>query len=799
MKAQKIRRSCASKGMDPHKRKVYARHRDVRKSADAHSTPFISAKNYTEVPSKVTVNQPGDKYEQEADRMADHVTRKTSTSTAPPMISRKDGENYQVNRMCASCEQEVQRSPDEDHHQKEQLATSGTPIPSEVIVQRKCDENISKKSAGLGVQIAPLYVAERLHARTGQGAPINKNVRGEMEQSFGMDFKGIRIHNDPEAAFLSKELNAHAFTFGADIYFGQGKFDVSSIDGKHLLAHELTHTFQNGETPLQKELAAENKGGNKQQKKGLAPKSTTNPSTFSAESTGSQTIAPAALPSPFKMARPADAAAPSPAPEQASKQDTEGKAASKTTGTALTDTTKDKDYQEVIQELGKKSKKQKKPYENKNAEKKKEELPPQSSIKNESARTANAGMIQNAMLEGGKAVFTEEHFIQQFKEKAESISAELPSNKKEDNNFSWWVSIAKQAQVQVIKAKEDIQKEAAPVKLDQASETANALKEDLPKNTDIKPDITKPDPAGRYPKISQPGRANPKPKTDGEISLEEKSRALDDYFLEQEYEVKEENLFFHISREKDFDDAAKSKQEAQEKTRQVPEEYRLFEGAALQESQAQINESLTKGLGKMYGKRKTRFTDIKDCQQKGEVQAETRKEAIFREFQEIYFLTKVNVDKALLPLNDIDIKFEAIVKTEMDEFNKSVKQDLQYICPCCDDLIFCDYSDWKKVDAKQDIERERERLIKSGVDPMWAHSQAYETVQQCHYEIMFQNKKDSFIRRVEAGVRSIAKIVFDALNEAKACIKAGEVKAQQKLDCLPKADIDAGEMAFVGC
>ena len=66
-----------------------------------------------------------------------------------------------------------------------------------------------------------------------------------------------------------------------------------------------------------------------------------------------------------------------------------------------------------------KSKKQKKPYENKNAEKKKEELPPQSSIKNESARTANAGMIQNAMLEGGKAVFTEEHFIQQFKEKAE--------------------------------------------------------------------------------------------------------------------------------------------------------------------------------------------------------------------------------------------------------------------------------------------------------------------------------------------------------------------------------------------
>ncbi|RNI33811.1 DUF4157 domain-containing protein [Hanamia caeni] len=67
-----------------------------------------------------------------------------------------------------------------------------------------------------------------------------------MESSIGADFSGVRIHNNSAAAQLSDNLNAQAFTHGNDIYFNSGKYDTSSSEGKHLLAHELTHTVNKG-------------------------------------------------------------------------------------------------------------------------------------------------------------------------------------------------------------------------------------------------------------------------------------------------------------------------------------------------------------------------------------------------------------------------------------------------------------------------------------------------------------------------------------------------------------------------
>ncbi|MBA3532539.1 MAG: DUF4157 domain-containing protein, partial [Ardenticatenales bacterium] len=47
-----------------------------------------------------------------------------------------------------------------------------------------------------------------------------------------------------EAVQMNREVSAQAFTHGSDIYFGAGKFNPESASGKHLLAHELTHTIQ---------------------------------------------------------------------------------------------------------------------------------------------------------------------------------------------------------------------------------------------------------------------------------------------------------------------------------------------------------------------------------------------------------------------------------------------------------------------------------------------------------------------------------------------------------------------------
>ncbi|MDJ0590829.1 MAG: DUF4157 domain-containing protein, partial [Pleurocapsa sp. MO_226.B13] len=80
----------------------------------------------------------------------------------------------------------------------------------------------------------------------GGGQPLEDKVREPMEQAFGADFSGVRIHTDRSAVGMNQELGAQAFTHGNDIYFDDGKYNPQSSEGQHLLAHELTHTVQQG-------------------------------------------------------------------------------------------------------------------------------------------------------------------------------------------------------------------------------------------------------------------------------------------------------------------------------------------------------------------------------------------------------------------------------------------------------------------------------------------------------------------------------------------------------------------------
>ncbi len=65
-----------------------------------------------------------------------------------------------------------------------------------------------------------------------------------MEASFGTSFEKVRIHNNEQAAGMSKAIGARAFTHGHDIYFNSGYYAPFSHTGRHLLAHELTHVVQ---------------------------------------------------------------------------------------------------------------------------------------------------------------------------------------------------------------------------------------------------------------------------------------------------------------------------------------------------------------------------------------------------------------------------------------------------------------------------------------------------------------------------------------------------------------------------
>jgi hypothetical protein len=110
----------------------------------------------------------------------------------------------------------------------------------------------TKKSAGT-VQRAPAVSspAPRSAAKSsginiGGGSVLPPSVRSVMEPRFGANFGGVRVHTGDAAARQSEQLNAHAFTVGDNIVFGRDKFQPQSAGGRELIAHELTHTIQQG-------------------------------------------------------------------------------------------------------------------------------------------------------------------------------------------------------------------------------------------------------------------------------------------------------------------------------------------------------------------------------------------------------------------------------------------------------------------------------------------------------------------------------------------------------------------------
>jgi hypothetical protein len=85
-----------------------------------------------------------------------------------------------------------------------------------------------------------------LPSGAGAGAPLPGPVRNFMEPRFGASFANVRIHTDAGAAQLSRQLNAQAFTVGQNVYFGKNQYQPDGDAGRELIAHELTHTVQQG-------------------------------------------------------------------------------------------------------------------------------------------------------------------------------------------------------------------------------------------------------------------------------------------------------------------------------------------------------------------------------------------------------------------------------------------------------------------------------------------------------------------------------------------------------------------------
>ena len=121
-----------------------------------------------------------------------------------------------------------------------------------------------QRKGDASTESAPAGIEQTLNRSKGNGAPIPDAPRQQMESSFGSDFSDVRVHTDSAAAQMNKSLGAHAFTHGKDVYFNSGKYNNDSPDGRKLLAHELTHTVQQDKGIQRKAAPAGTKAGEKE-------------------------------------------------------------------------------------------------------------------------------------------------------------------------------------------------------------------------------------------------------------------------------------------------------------------------------------------------------------------------------------------------------------------------------------------------------------------------------------------------------------------------------------------------------
>ena len=233
--------------------------------------PTLNIKNKTvsskaPVQPKLEINAPGDRYEQEADVMADRVMRMSSAGS-PPNENKTSGEGNasnamqgmigrSVQRKCVSCgEEEKKKKPLMRKSENGAVGTSagiGGTGGGSIGIGGTGEGGRGLAGAGVGGGVgtaiggseASPSLVSALNQTAGGGIPLPSGTRSFMENAFSTDFSRVRVHADAEASRMSRSIHARAFTYGSDIYFNRGQFTPQSVGGKQLLAHELTHVVQ---------------------------------------------------------------------------------------------------------------------------------------------------------------------------------------------------------------------------------------------------------------------------------------------------------------------------------------------------------------------------------------------------------------------------------------------------------------------------------------------------------------------------------------------------------------------------
>jgi Domain of unknown function (DUF4157)/Protein-glutamine gamma-glutamyltransferase len=182
--------------------------------------------NFVNIQPKLKVSQPDDVYEQEADQVAEEVMESSSRSLEHNVFSSEiSNEKIVLGRKCKSCNEE---------NEEKMIKTIGRNSDG-----RNNMETTDDVDQGIN---------DTLHHA---GSPLDSSTMGFMESRFGFDFGSVKIHTGVMAGMSANFVNALAYTSGNDIVFGEGQYEPNTLEGRKLLAHELTHVVQQNGAKIQ--------------------------------------------------------------------------------------------------------------------------------------------------------------------------------------------------------------------------------------------------------------------------------------------------------------------------------------------------------------------------------------------------------------------------------------------------------------------------------------------------------------------------------------------------------------------
>ncbi|MEH2163459.1 MAG: DUF4157 domain-containing protein [Nostoc sp.] len=252
--------------------------------------------------AKLSISQPGDIYEQEADSVAQQVMQRMAqpvnhqpmqreavpeeelqmkplANSITPLVQREEvpEEEEEELQMKSLDNRTLQREevPEEEEEELQMKSLDNRTLQREEVPEEE-EEELQMKSLDnstlqreqapeeeelqmkptvqrqAGIATAPDLETSINQARGG-GQSLANNIRKPMERAFGADFSGVKVHTDGQSDQLNRSIQARAFTTGQDVFFRSGEYNPGSRGGQELLAHELTHVVQQNGGAVQRQ------------------------------------------------------------------------------------------------------------------------------------------------------------------------------------------------------------------------------------------------------------------------------------------------------------------------------------------------------------------------------------------------------------------------------------------------------------------------------------------------------------------------------------------------------------------